>query len=51
MVICISRRFYDSLPLPLLANKVLIDCSNPDDAVRKRSVAGMTQKVRGRWRG
>ena len=39
VVVAISRRFYDSLPLPLLTNKILIDVSNPDDAVRKRSVS------------
>ncbi|XP_043214206.1 metalloreductase STEAP3-like [Amphibalanus amphitrite] len=39
VVVCISRRFYDSLPLQLLANKVLIDVSNPDDAVRKSPIS------------
>ena len=43
VVVAISRRFYDSLPLPLLTNKILIDVSNPDDAVRKRSVSLMSR--------
>ncbi|XP_037076550.1 metalloreductase STEAP4-like [Pollicipes pollicipes] len=42
VVVAVARRFYDALPLALLQNKVLVDVSNRDDAVRRRRSAVVT---------